>query len=157
MYLMMFFIPTNLIYTFFPYFGFAINIVLYVLSITTVPGKAVVSKQSVSRAFLTSFSSAFVVTSLMPSFLIEYFMLLLGKKITFKVTIKENKKITFKDFIKGSWMDLLIWTLLFVYIFTACWYGNSWFFLLNPWMIVVLLSIVSIFIFPFLSNIPLKK
>lgn len=156
-YLMMFFIPSNLIYTLFPYFVFAINIVLYVLSITTVPGKAVVSKQSVSRAFLTSFSSAFVVTSLMPSFLIEYFMLLLGKKITFKVTIKENKKITFKDFVKGSWMDLLIWTLMLVYIFAACWYGNAWFFLLNPWMIVVLLSIISIFIFPFLSNIPLKK
>ncbi len=156
-YLLMFVLDSNEIYIAFPYFVFVMNIFLFVLSALTLPCKAVVTKSSVIRVFITSYVSTFVATSIMPSLLLEYFMLLCGKKIRFKVSIKHNKKITFKDFIKGSCFDILVWSILCGFMLVACWYANAWLFLLTPWTIISFLSFASIFVLPFLSNIPLEK
>lgn len=96
------FFSGNKVYVTFPYFIFVMNMVLFILSAITLPGKAVVTKSSPIRVFFTSYVTTFVTTSIMPSLLLEYLMMLCGKKITFRVSIKENMKITFKDFIKGS-------------------------------------------------------
>lgn len=155
-FLMMFFSGSET-YVTFPYFVFVINMILFILSAITLPGKAVIAKSSLIRAFITSYVVTFVTTSIIPSLLLEYFMMLCGKKITFKVSIKENMKITFKDFIKGSWFDIVFWAMLLAFMFVACWHANAWYFLLTPWTIVTFLSFSSIFVLPFLSNLPYKK
>ncbi len=155
-FLMMFF-SGDQTYVTFPYFVSVMNIVLFILSAITLPGKAVIAKSSPIRVFITSYVTTFVTTSIMPSLLIEYLMMLCGKKIIFRVSIKENMKITFKDFIKGSWFDVVFWAMLFIFMFAACWYANAWYFLLTPWTIITFLSFGSIFVLPFLSNITYKK